>query len=363
MRSTLAILAALSAAPPAFAADAFNFSLNTATSAVSYNISASAPFAGDMTGNTAATPPTRLKHGTFRFGFPPGVNCSGWTPTTNEAIVVSGSVTASGASSNIRPTGTFQLALDTAANTATLQGLSLNLLGTSTATIAASLSNFRYENFCAVDPACELPFLIPLTLPLGNATVSALSVQQSPGAAAGTITPVAGSPNSWNFAFPAVEVTTNVTATFSGSPLPVAPQTLATPFTGTIVINGNTATITSTLDLNLTPDPVTTPTPLAPLPFTIPAGQQLCAGLNLILSMTINSSTFTNTSTANLVADGTRIACRCDWNNSGSVTIQDVFDFLTSYFGASADFNADTSTTVQDIFDFLTCFFARPLGC
>ncbi|MCC6320333.1 MAG: hypothetical protein IT438_02725 [Phycisphaerales bacterium] len=54
--------------------------------------------------------------------------------------------------------------------------------------------------------------------------------------------------------------------------------------------------------------------------------------------------------------------CLADFNNSGSVTVQDIFDFLSAYFmnDLSADLNNSNSVTVQDIFDFLALYFA---GC
>jgi len=54
--------------------------------------------------------------------------------------------------------------------------------------------------------------------------------------------------------------------------------------------------------------------------------------------------------------------CRADFNNSGAVSVQDVFDFLTAYFSQNlaADFNDSATVSVQDIFDFLTAYFA---GC
>jgi hypothetical protein len=54
--------------------------------------------------------------------------------------------------------------------------------------------------------------------------------------------------------------------------------------------------------------------------------------------------------------------CIADFNNSGTVTVQDIFDFLSAYFSnlPSADVNNSGSVTVQDIFDFLAAYFA---GC
>ena len=49
-----------------------------------------------------------------------------------------------------------------------------------------------------------------------------------------------------------------------------------------------------------------------------------------------------------------------DWNHSGAVTVQDIFDFLSSWFAGSGDFNGVGGSTVQDIFDFLAAWF---VGC
>ena len=51
-----------------------------------------------------------------------------------------------------------------------------------------------------------------------------------------------------------------------------------------------------------------------------------------------------------------------DFNSSGAVTVQDIFDFLSAWFARSprADFNGSGTVTVQDIFDFLAAWFA---GC
>lgn len=54
--------------------------------------------------------------------------------------------------------------------------------------------------------------------------------------------------------------------------------------------------------------------------------------------------------------------CLADFNCSGSVSVQDIFDFLAAYFAGEfrSDINASMSITVQDIFDFIAAYFA---GC
>jgi len=54
--------------------------------------------------------------------------------------------------------------------------------------------------------------------------------------------------------------------------------------------------------------------------------------------------------------------CRADFNCSGAVTVQDLFDFLGAWFAnsATADFNGVNGVTVQDLFDFLAAWFT---GC
>ncbi len=53
--------------------------------------------------------------------------------------------------------------------------------------------------------------------------------------------------------------------------------------------------------------------------------------------------------------------CAADFNHSGDLTVQDIFDFLNGWFAGSpaADFNGG-GLTVQDIFDYLNAWFA---GC
>ncbi len=67
---------------------------------------------------------------------------------------------------------------------------------------------------------------------------------------------------------------------------------------------------------------------------------------------------------ANLAAPGAPAnpCCPADFNASGTLSVQDIFDYLTAYFAGQpgADYNASGAATVQDIFDYLTAYFA---GC
>lgn len=47
-----------------------------------------------------------------------------------------------------------------------------------------------------------------------------------------------------------------------------------------------------------------------------------------------------------------------DWDASGRVGPEDLFEFLSDYFRAQADYTMDGSTSVQDLFAFLTDWFA-----
>jgi hypothetical protein len=45
--------------------------------------------------------------------------------------------------------------------------------------------------------------------------------------------------------------------------------------------------------------------------------------------------------------------CRADWNADGSLSVQDLFDFMFNWFAGRADFNQDGATSLQDLFDYL----------
>ncbi len=360
---TLGLFAPALLAASAHASSAYAFTVSQPTSSLTYSFSSSAPFTGTMLGENDPLKPAAEQTRTKRLPslFSP---CGTLTATQNDVVNISGTIAASGSTGTtpIRPAGTFKLGIDTTANTSVLQDFNVNLVASGALNASANLNSFTYQSFCAINPGCTAPFLVPISLPLGTVSVTSLVAAQAPGAPEnGTLS--ANGPNTWNFSVPCT-LTVTPTITFSGSTVPADPQTIASVFAGTITVSGNTATMTGSTTLNYNPPATTTPTPQAPTPFTIPSTSTLCPGINLILTLTITSSSVTSSNTANLAAAGTKIACRCDANNNGGLDVQDIFDFLNLWFAGSplADFNGG-GLGVQDIFDFLSCWFAKPLGC
>jgi len=72
----------------------------------------------------------------------------------------------------------------------------------------------------------------------------------------------------------------------------------------------------------------------------------------------INSGASTQSRSARTIAAFT---CIGDYNGSGDITVQDIFDFLAGYFAGNlaADSNASGGNSVQDIFDFLAVYFTN----
>jgi hypothetical protein len=105
----------------------------------------------------------------------------------------------------------------------------------------------------------------------------------------------------------------------------------------------------------------------SPNPCSAPTTGACCSGSTCSVA-TAAACTGVNTSFAgagtacNVAGNNTTPCCKADFNQSGGVTVQDIFDFLAGYFSndVRADVNASGSVTVQDIFDFLSAYFT---GC
>lgn len=109
------------------------------------------------------------------------------------------------------------------------------------------------------------------------------------------------------------------------------------------------------------------PSSFALVKIPLPLSGACCAGSRCSLetqaACTGTFTRFAGVNTAcNVSGNNTTPCCRADYNQSGSVTVQDIFDFISGYFSSDvrADINGASGVTVQDIFDFLGAYFA---GC
>jgi hypothetical protein len=349
----------------AHATDLFSCTITQANSSVTYDFSATVPFTGTLVGeNNPARPPgeqTRTKSPQSFF------SCGTFAAGQNDARTISGSIAAGGNNTGaggtvIRPAGTFQIAIDPAANVATVRSLNVRALASGTVSAAATINNFTYQSFCTINPSCSAPFLLPISLPLGSLSVTALDAVQDADTATGMLTSTG--PNAWSFSVP-VPVTLTVVAAFGTAPVALDPQPALLIVAGALERSGSSVSITASTQISFNQPPSNTPTVLPPTPLTVPADSALCPNVNLVLALTVQNQVVTTSSTVNIVSAGTRVPCPVDIDANGSVGVQDIFDFLALWFSnaPAADFNGTGGITVQDIFDFLNAWFSPPLGC
>ena len=345
--TSLALALFAGAACLARATDTYDFTVNAGGSAATWSLSLSAPFQTTPSGTSyiigsfdAATNPTGTK--TI-----PGI-IGGDTNANTPVNITSGSVTASGDSGAtvIHPAGTFTLAIDPASGMAMITGLNANVLNGATGSAAATL-NLTYSTFRTRQPTCTL-LGIPLSLPLGSATLETLTAIESDNSAAGTLNPAG--PNTYSVNIP-LNVLATATAMYNGLPLDIPATIVPIVFSGTLTVNGATASFNGGFSLSNTQS-TPGPTALDPIPFTEP----LCNG-NLIVQVSLaNTDTIVNASVTTQ-ATGTLAAPPCDpdMNQDGNADQGDI-DYLINVVaggenptGVDPDFNRDGNADQGDI--------------
>lgn len=231
---------------------------------------------------------TRTKPGLFGpFGATENVAVN----VNNLGISLSGPV-------NTDTTGSFGLTIDTVNGTISMNGYSANFLGNGPASLPVNL-NLSTETFRTRNPTFLYPGL-PISLPIGNATISTFNVTQV-GAGAGTLTPTG--PNTFSFIVTplvnldlAVSVLGNDFALPGQAPVPFA-------LTGTLTLNGNTATISGVTPIDISQ--TTQPNQVLPeFPLALPTTSDPA---NVLLNLTLADLGIGFTGTANTFATGTLV--------------------------------------------------------
>lgn len=229
-------------------------------------------------------------------------------------------------------TGSFQLALNPALGSLQITGFSADLLGGQTVALGLSVT-LETETFRTRNPTSLYPGGIPITVPLGEATLLQLIATQ--GAMPGTGTLTETGPGQYDFTA-AVPVELQSSLDFFGNPLTPAPTPVALALAGQIVVTGTSASLSSSqpLAFSQSQDPNTTlpEMPLA-LPTILPPGSTANVLLHLVLQ-TVSSSV---TGTSALSAQGTQPAAHPgDLDCDGDVDFFDIDSFVLALQGETA---------------------------
>jgi hypothetical protein len=211
----------------------WDFAISQPASGLNATVTNTASTSGTLIGNyTADANPTgtRTKPGLFgSFG-----------DTENVAVTVNTLGASISGNVNTRTSGGYRLTIDTSANTIVMENFASNFLASGSASlpigVSLSTASFRTRAPSSVFPG------VPVTLPIGSATLSELSVAQA-GPGAGTLTPTG--PGTFDFT---IATLVNLSASFDvlGNPISL-PGALPLPFaiTGSLVITGDSAVVTA----------------------------------------------------------------------------------------------------------------------
>jgi hypothetical protein len=349
-KSTIAAVAALAGSAMA---QTYHCTI-TAASTMSANFSGAATFSGTFTGNYDQA------------NNPGGTRVLNWNilgtrpaPPTNLTKNMSGNGSSSG-TANGQPVGTYTLAADLSANTITLTALDTNLVGPATPNTSPVNATVTYDSFLTAAPNYSYPFIIPISLPLGTASLTAMQITQT-AAANAPLLPAGG--GSYTFAL-TVPATVTATLDFQGSTsAQVSNQNLA--ISGTITPGPSTCAASLTINLSQS-DNNTTPQPQPATPFDMPDPSGTGGPAHLILTLTINTQSDSVNGSATLPASGAVPPPTCgsaDFDCNGDVgTDADITAFFSCLAGncpaapchSTADFNGDgdvgTDTDIEAFF-------------
>ena len=318
--------------------------------------------------------PTGTRTGLGFSFFPPG-------PTQNDNVPV-GLGGAVGGPIDTATSGGFVLTIDQTLGVVVIEGLAADLLAGGTLSLPATIS-LSPQTFRTGNPNFLYPG-VPLEVPVGDLTVSVLTMTQVGAGAPGVLTPTG--PGMFDFtAAPIVQV--DAEADFLGNPisLPGVPAPLV--LTGQIVVDGSGATLMS-VQMIMQGQTVPVGQALPEFPLELPT---LTAGVTagVIMSLTLDEITTALEGTLTLAAGGSVVTPTCEpditttaipgspgyLTPNGVLNNDDFFAFLTEFAGGNLAVADLTATAVpgtpgygvpngvisnDDFFYYLTIFAA---GC
>lgn len=296
MRSLLILALLTTGAVPTLAGTVpYDFTLKPAQSGLNAGVGVSFHTAGTLIGNYHATDNptgTRTKPGLFgSFG-----------STENLPVEITTFDVGINGNPNSQTGGAFSLAIDADLGVVNLSNLALNFLQSGPAVLNATVS-IETESFRTRNPTSTYPGGIPITLPIGQLTLTSLTAMQVGGAVPGVITPIG--PGTYQIVMaPLVEIAGEVDVL--GTPMMLPPTIAPLPLAGTLVLSGDDALLTALQPIDfaqsLDPNLALPETPLE-LPTILPPGNVA----NVLLNLMLESVTATIDGELSLTANGVRV--------------------------------------------------------
>ncbi len=297
--------------------------------------------------------------GTFIGNYDPATNPSGtqtrpglFGGSGNQPIPYTSTINGNGLN-NSSPTGGYTLTVDLVGGFAQVNGFSMDLLGGSLATIPIE-QTLMFSTFHTINPSGIFIGGIPITLPVGDLTMSVLTATQVSTTSGGIVTPVG--PNQYSVS---VLVPVEVMSVLELSGQPVGnglPLPAAFLVSGTLDIAGQNATLTMSVNLVPVLPPIVGPIPVATdQPVDIPT---LGGGVaHLLFTSQLDSGTVDVSITGQVVSTGA-VWCPVDINGDGVVDVLDFFAFIVAFNNQDpvADLNGDGFIDVLDFFAFVQAF-------
>ena len=346
---------AMASAISADAAGHFTFSVDAKSSGLTANISVAALTAGTLIGNydpTANPTGTRTKPGLF--------GSFGETENLPVDINLDLAVVGSPKTSN---SGGFEMSLDVETGTLTLSNYNVDLLNGASPSLTLEVT-LETASFRTRSPSSTYLGGIPITLPLGSATLLSLTASQVDSETPGLLIEI--EPGRYSFAVaPLVAISGEVDLLGTPQPIdvPAAPLALA----GEVVISGASATISIQRALDVTntqmPNQILPQIPLD-LPTILPPGG--VASVLLDLTLAEITSGLTGTQTLHAIGEKQAAGQPGDMNCDGVVSVSDIGPFVLALSDpagyaaafpdcdlANGDVNVDGSVTVSDIGPFV----------
>ncbi|MFO0827913.1 MAG: hypothetical protein U0572_07150 [Phycisphaerales bacterium] len=338
MKTNQSIVAALPLVAVAAATAAVNYDVQIVPnqSTVGANTSISVPAGGTFIGNYDATNnPTGTKTIPGLFGG------SGNNPINYSATFDAGG------DNTTHPTGGFAMTLDTRLLTFSVADLAIDLLGSTSIDIGATIT-VEYSSFHTQNPSAIFPGGFSLPIPLGNATVESLDATQTGDAVAGVLVPT--SATTYTFVT-AVPVNIVAVVTLNGQTVPTDPIPFIIPLTGTIDFGGENVTLSVAASTTFEQStPIDPPVTFSDQPFALPTVLPPGGTANLLFSGSFASIGISAGFDISLVADAVPQSNPADLNGDGVVNSRDLGILLGAWgTPGPGDLNGDGIVNSADL--------------